>query len=304
MTIRTVTPEMAARWLETMPYEHQRGIRQNWADFLAEEIRRGNFQQNTVIKIACLDGRQILVDGQHRLWAVVNAGVAQSFVVHTSLADDSDQVAWMYANTDIGLRRTASDLYAALDLPTELGMTKSQIDALSATIGFMLSGMMRQDNSGVRKHRDTVLAGIRLYAPYARQFFALMEKTILQRNGIRRAATVGVAVLTLRFSVPKARQSNMPSPIDFWQGVAADDELRATDPRKFATRHLLTSGMVNGRRAGAKIVTPQYSARMLASCFNAYVARREISQTPKVLDPSAPIVIYGVPREPAQWFAS
>lgn len=299
--IQRVTPEMAAGWLETMPYEHQRNVRQVWVDYLAEEIRRGNFREDTTIVVAYLNGRAILIDGQHRLKALIAANVTLPFIVSEVIAHDSDHVAWMYANTDIGLRRTASDLYAALDLPTELGMTRTQIDAMSAAITFLTGGLTRQDNKGVRMHRDDVLAAMRLYAPFGRRFFELVSGVREMAKPTRRAATLSVALLTLRFSVPYAAARGVLSPVDFWSGVINDDGIKASDPRKFANRHLLTHQMVSGRKSGVGVVTPARSARIIAGCFNAYIAHRELVQAPKVMDETAPLALYGVPRDPAKW---
>jgi len=284
-----------------MQYEHQRNIRQGWIDYLTEEIRRGNFTQGTTITFAYINGRPALIDGQHRLWAVVNAGVAQSFIVSDVIARDSNHLAWLYANMDIGLRRTANDLYQALDLPIELGMTQTQIESMSAAILFMKAGLTRQDNKGMRLHRDDLLAGIRLYAPYGRQFFDLLGSNKDMRRPCKRAATLSIALLTLRFSLPYALSKAGPSPIEFWRGVIEDDAIKASDPRKFANRHLITNMMLSGRRSGATVTTPARSARILTGCFNAYVAHRELAQTPKVFDEMAPVVIYGVPRDHTKW---
>lgn len=300
VSLQQVTPDMALRWLETMPYEHQRRKRQVWVDFLAEEIRRGNFKQGTQIQIAYLNGRPMLIDGQHRLQAVISAGIAQSFAVYEMTANDSDHVAWLYANTDIGLRRTASDLYSALDLPTELGLTRSQIDAMSSTVSFMMNGLLYQ-NDKTRPHRDELLASIRLYAPYAREFFELLAGHPEMYRPCKRSATLVIALLTMRFSAPYAAQRGALSPVEFWNGVVGDDGIKASDPRKFAHRHLITGQMMAGRKIGVQSFTPMRSARILGSCFNSYIAQRELAQMPKVLDESAPLSVYGVPRDPAAW---
>lgn len=300
-SIQHVTPAMAAAWLETMPYEHQRSIRQGWIDYLTEEIRRGNFTQGTTITIAYINDRPVLIDGQHRLRAVVKSDMTQSFIVSEVIARDSDHAAWLYANMDIGLRRTSNDLYKALDLPTEMGMTSTQIENLSAAVSFMTQGLTRQDHKGVRMHRDDLLAGMRAYAPQARQFFEMVGTAGDMRRPCKRAATLAVALLTLRFSAPVLAMRNLPSAVDFWRGVIEDDGIKASDPRKYANRHLLTHQMISGRKMGAIIVTPAKSARILAACFNAYIAGRELAQTPKVLDDMAPINIYGVPRDHVKW---
>lgn len=290
-----VTPELAATWLETMPYELQRNVSQPWVDFLAEEIKRGSFKQNTTIHIAVLDGRSHLIDGQHRLWAVVQSGVAQPFIVYESPAQTNDQIAWMYATTDIGRKRRAGEVTKGLRLSDEVGLSQLHIDAMSATIAFMRNALMRGNKEGGRCHPDDLVAGIRLYAPYAVQLFELAAGDGPIRRACRRAATLSIALLTLRYvHTPGVAYK-------FWRGVVKDDGLTAGDPRKYANRHLLTVSMVNGLRSGSATMTPARSARILATCFNAYVAGREMAQTPRVPDETAPIRIAGVPTDPAKW---
>jgi hypothetical protein len=68
----TITPDMAATWLETS--EGNRRIRQDHVNTLADHIRHGRWRL-THDPIA-FDHNGKLVDGQHRLWAIVLAGKA------------------------------------------------------------------------------------------------------------------------------------------------------------------------------------------------------------------------------------
>ena len=79
-----VTPEMALAWLTEMPYRGQRAVRQHRVDELAEEMRQGRFRLST-IDIRRVgpkgSGQRYLINGQHRLLAIVESGIAQMMVV-------------------------------------------------------------------------------------------------------------------------------------------------------------------------------------------------------------------------------
>ena len=69
--VETVTPELAAEWLEANP--RNRKINQRHVSALAVEIRAGRWLvTGEAIKLTA-DGQ--LLDGQHRLWAVLEAGM-------------------------------------------------------------------------------------------------------------------------------------------------------------------------------------------------------------------------------------
>lgn len=291
---------MAAKWLETMPYEHQRKVRQWWVDYLAEEIRREKFIQGTQIHLACLGSRQALIDGQHRLWAVVSAGIPQSFTILKTQVQSEEEIGWLYGSTDIGLHRTASDLFGALDLPAELGMTKTQVDQMGAAVRFMRSGCTRQESGTNRMHREDIVNAIRLYTPYGQQFFELITgcETRMAISSSR-AATLSLALLTLRFSAPYAAQRGKLSPMDFWRGVVFDDGIQVGDPRKLANRHLLTTAMSGGQKITTP-VSPAHSTRYLGFCFNAFIGRQMIKFT-RVYDQTAPLAVYGVPKDHSVW---
>lgn len=70
-TTITVTPEMARRWLDAMPV--QRAIRKTKVNRLVQQIKRGRWQM--LPHGLVFDEQDKLIDGQHRLHAIVEAGV-------------------------------------------------------------------------------------------------------------------------------------------------------------------------------------------------------------------------------------
>lgn len=76
--LRKVTPAMAEKWLKKNHAKNRR-VSQNIVDAIANDIASGNWK--TTHQGICFDGNGALIDGQHRLSAIVQAGVAVDIVV-------------------------------------------------------------------------------------------------------------------------------------------------------------------------------------------------------------------------------
>ena len=95
-----ITPEMAKDILESRNTSNRR-LRMWWAHALAAAIRRGEWIiTHQGIAFDC-DGN--LIDGQHRLWAIINSGIPVKMFVFEGL----DARAFM--TIDIGIKRNVSD---------------------------------------------------------------------------------------------------------------------------------------------------------------------------------------------------
>lgn len=298
--VELFTPDLADLYCTSMEYRGQRALRTRHVQRLADAMLHGTFTQGTEIRIICYRNQQYLIDGQHRLHAVVASGVAQLFTVVESEAASEQELAWAYGTTDIGMRRTAGDLYTALDLPTEMDLGKREVDRLSAAVTFLAEGCIR----GKRDiRRDEIVHLISLYGPYMRQYCNIIQGCeVMIKYPAYRAATVAIALLSLRFSLPRAIDRDDPDVLGFWKGVIFDDAIGKNDARKTANRHLRTTTMTSSsvRAAGVVHVTPAYSARCLVSCFNAYMAGRELRR-PTISDESSRLNMYGVPTDPEKW---
>ena len=95
----TITPQEATNWLRCN--EHNRPVRKNHVNFLAREMKEGNWQINGQA-IVIADNEQVL-DGQHRLLAIIEAGVPiKSLVVYGITAD-------AFSTIDTGAVRSSAD---------------------------------------------------------------------------------------------------------------------------------------------------------------------------------------------------
>lgn len=278
-----LTPELAADFLKKYPYKYQRAVRKNAVDFYASEMATGNFKSYTTIELCKCGISKYLIDGQHRLLAVVKSGSPQKFVLLETEVGDEKELAFRYATTDRGAIRTTTDQLATTFDPDGFwGFSKSLtlVASLGSAVQFIAGKFLHAKNTGVslvdKLHR------MNDYAPYAEYFFDVVDgcmnrmPTELTRSGkIRRVATLSIALITYRYSVAKVGLDKVDA---FWSGVLTDDSLPSNDPRKHAHKHLLTIGMVGGAgtrsvSSSSAIVSPANSARYLANCFNAYVGQ-------------------------------
>lgn len=100
--VQTITPDDAARWLKSNT--HNRRIRQAHVAFLAREIRAGQWKLNGQA-IVISDDESIL-DGQHRLLAVIEAGVPIKTLVIYGITFEA------FKTIDTGAVRTGADAIA------------------------------------------------------------------------------------------------------------------------------------------------------------------------------------------------
>lgn len=289
--VMTVTPEMAQAWLTGNRYEHQRNVRTSHVRYLAEEIERGAFKQDTVIEFTSTDGEEWLTDGQHRLAAVVYAKTPQRFVIVKRKAKDESELAMDYTKTDQVLVRSTADAYRTLNIENELGLAFRQVNKLGAAVKFIYN---RFNPSGDMKiHRDDLLRMMREYNDAYGEFLEVTAGSPYEMKPRKeRRATIAVAIVTFRYSAAVYGSQKIE---DFWTGVFLDDGLKLLDPRKVANRHLLEVGMTGGTatRASSSIGTPYFSARYLATCFNAFVSGEQMKFARP--DASKPITILGSP---------
>jgi hypothetical protein len=99
--IMAVTPDLAAKWLKQN--SHNRNIRKRAVTDYARDMKAGQWRLNgEAIKFAA-DGT--LLDGQHRLMAVIEADVAIPLMVVTGLPTDTQET------MDAGCKRTTADAF-------------------------------------------------------------------------------------------------------------------------------------------------------------------------------------------------
>lgn len=102
MTRRTVTPELAEQWLGRNT--KNRNLRQRLVERYARDMKEGAWVYTGESLKFAEDGR--LLDGQHRLAAIIESGVEVEIEVIENLPDTAQD------HMDTGLKRGANDMLA------------------------------------------------------------------------------------------------------------------------------------------------------------------------------------------------
>lgn len=106
-----VDPELAKFLLDCIQPEKQRNFRQRYAKVLAVQMKNNKWLDNPTP--ICFDTKGALIDGQHRLWAIVESNTPVNMSIATGCPDDIIKV------LDCGKSRSISDrLKIAFSIPS------------------------------------------------------------------------------------------------------------------------------------------------------------------------------------------
>ena len=240
----TLAPADAAVILDTMNYPRQRRAYSHHVALLADLMRRAQWTPGSQIAFGRLRGELFLVNGQHRLRALMAAGILQTFQVLILGCQTDAELAALYHRFDVAQRgRSVAEILNAADVAVIHGLSKSMTRVVYEAAGYILSGFNRPnyqvDPVGVRSV-DARMEAAEDWWPVAKVYEPIV---VAAPEGVRKKLRLpgiaSVAFVTLKHQPAKARE--------FWLGIAKDDGLRIGDPRKtllkaFASRDLRSDG--------------------------------------------------------------
>ncbi len=276
MELIDVTPSMAKEWLLNNDYEYQRVLKGNFVRGYASEMEKQHFKQYTVIEFAHIDDRKFLMDGQHRLAAISRLAESTPLYVQQRYYDNIAGVAADYARTDIGRKRSWSDvvnsLHDAMGIKEKLVLTNADLNALKSAFYLIYRGFMKD---GFGLDFVTLYEKTLEWQPYAKLYFDIIGNNsgnIICRS-LRRKYLTAMAICTIRFA--DYHLSEDKSAIDFWKQVLVDDGLGKDDPRK-KLNHILRESRVQGNSRHAKNYTSKELALYAARAWQAYCNDEEL----------------------------
>lgn len=266
-----VTPSIASDWLSNFNYKHQRKIRPLHVNSLARMMENGCFRQKTQINFMKLGSDFYLTNGQHTLSAIVKSGVFQNLCVIVSNAKTMCDIADDFARHDTHLTRQLSDSLHAHELDVEIGVTKTDLQFISAASLYLSFLKGESNRSSIRSYtNDEKLVIVRKYGYLGRDalsfFVGNTQKTYLTRK------TTLAVVMACKEATENAG--------DFWTALANDDGLRANDPRKTLLEWLklkMTAGSSWGAVNSKKQTANDHElVKGIASAWNAWVEGRQL----------------------------
>jgi hypothetical protein len=275
--VMTVDPSMARSMLE-MKFPLQRSVSTHHIQFLRETMKAGEFDGGEPIRLGLAPNTSwMLLNGQHRLHAVVSGEMTVDMVVVYTRCQSAEDLAKVYARIDRGRQRNMMDAMKALGfISRDNQMSYTDLKILSRASVLLRIGLRSGSIDGSTynsKSAEARHAEMEKWQQPARQYFAAIhgsaEKWLLER---REVASIGIVTFA---DAPDTAQT-------FWGEAAKDDGLRANDPRK---KMLEVLRRTTPDRGGVG-----YTANAVASCWNAYVEGRDLSKV-IVRDPRADITL-------------
>jgi len=272
-----ISPAMARHMRDTMHFDRQRPISARNVERLAEEMRRGWFLAGTPIFICVLpDGRQLIVNGNHTLEAVVASGVTVPLTIIRKQVRDVEAAAKAYAVLDIQKTRSWTDTLRAIGHAETIPMAVLVNSAMS----FILGGFRdRVEDRQAAASRNLRMAEIPEYKAAAHLLAQCIENA--PRSNVkllRRASVFSVALYTARYQPSAAEEC--------WGGMVRDDGLKANDPRKALLRYLVnhhgtgSGGRRDCVRAAISAWNAGFQNRSLDHCRPSNSAEIRILGTP------------------------
>jgi hypothetical protein len=277
VTTGAISPAMARHMRNTMHFERQRPISVRNVARLAEEMKRGWFLPGTPIFICVLpDGREYIVNGNHTLEAIADSGVTVPLVMVRQQVRDIEGAARAYATFDIQQTRS----WGAALMATGFAAILPMPEKVAAAVGLIMVGFKpSNEDAFMLRSRTARMQLIPDYVGAAHTLFAsLAEAPQSNQRLIMRAAFLAVALVTARYQPSTAAE--------FWGGLALDDGLKASDPRKTLMRYASNNPAAGaaGRALHAKAAALAWNAffegRPLEYCKPTQMADIRILGTP------------------------
>ena len=261
----TITPELAHRIIQEAGFAKQRPIRPKHVDALATSMRRHEWTSGTQVHFGQLpDGSLHLVNGNHRMHAVIRADTLVPFQLLVTAVANENGLNTLYRRHDrLAAARTVTDALSAEGIPDQYGLRREVAEACFKAVTLIHAGFRLAQHHGDPYLIRSDEARLRLADPWWP--IAVTVQEAIQnapvepvKRSIKRAGVMAAALVTMRHQEVKAYA--------FWQGVADNDGLARNDPRAAYLRHLHLP------RARSEVET----AKAAALAWNAFFADEEL----------------------------
>jgi hypothetical protein len=274
-----ITPERAAAMLATLSFDRQRNIAPKHVEYLLAMMQNGELSDLLIQEAEFPNNRKVLVDGYHRLTALIQYGKPLLAVIVTYHVNDEQELAERYAKIDRPATRKPKDMLRAFGIEARAEMSSKVLSAVSAGVALDANDFPRHSGSigakSLIQRTNAVDAWLSEGQAYAACLHGCTNEMSLL---LTRAPVVAVALATLRYQTGAAET--------FWSRIAAEDGLLRDSPE---------GRLLAWLRANRVTRVGQFMyCRYVAGAWNAYYENRSLKLL-KVTDPSAPVTIVGTP---------
>lgn len=217
----TITPEIAETWLNRAGLN--RRLRNRLVTEIAAAIERGEWVLNgETIKF---DRDGMVIDGQHRLWAVIEAGIPVRSLVVRGLPPEAQ------VTVDVGAKRTLSDQL----------MMQGEVNCMNLAATLNRLHLWRQGEAALRNPNS-----YRLSIPQALE---MLKREPGVREALRRALIVryhlncAVSASTVAACLYVFEDIDRADSDEFWRRVGTGEMVQQSDPCYLLRRAIQRNAM-------------------------------------------------------------
>lgn len=237
------------------------------AEAIAYAMMEGHVGATETITVVLWDGKEYLVDGQHRMWAVTQLSEPWEFTINFKRVKTWEDVCSAYGDEDLGKKRSTEVCAKALSVDDQVGTSKKLFkNALSASklinVGFDDGSKAKLKIS--RNNHHTIETVLNYRKEWKKVDAAYKKGDPNTKKLFFNQATVAVAGLTYRHCPDKAEE--------FWGVMLADDGLKKGDPRKALLDFLRDLAM------NKVLIKPSKKALYISMAWNAFYAGRKMTR--------------------------
>lgn len=262
-----VGPKDAKEWLDIFAYKHQRPVRPDRLKRYTTAMKAGHWRPGSMLHVVKVKGGggQFLVNGRHRLQAVIDSGTRQKFALLETVGVDPAYVDEQYAVEDDNAIRNPSESIVPFheDLYKEVGT--GRFKRLATALRYIDGGFRYATSIPALVLSDMMTE----WEPFARKYFALIDIAPTMVWRIERGPVQAIALATIRYKEKEA--------VKFWQAVASGDNLTTGDPAKTLREYLLANVIRGDNTPKAQdAISKAEMAFATARAWNAHMTRRAI----------------------------
>lgn len=278
-----IAPEAAYEILANCQFPNQRPASKTLVSEYAGLMRCGDWVPGSTLVFGEVreKGIRYLLNGGHRLSAVFESGRSIEFQEKTySFTADEDYMEFMkavYANEDVGKRRSSANIAAAYELSDLVNAPPNLMPRFMAAIRYIVTDF-EVNKQNVRVSPQRIAKAVEEWTPEINKFYGLLAEqgASARKNKMYNAGVLALALYTLRHQPEKASA--------LWSDIAAEVTVKGTTARTLNDFIEKRTVMMTNR-----IVY----FRKLAHCWNQYFLGKDITMI--TIRPETKLEILGTP---------
>lgn len=233
---KVITPELAKRIISECMFSGQRNVFYYQVKLLVDKMKNGEWLPDDQISFCRLpDGTMILVNGYHRMQAVIESGIPIVFNIRILECKNMNDVRKAYITFDTGTRsRSETEVIEAMGITKEFNLTKQVAGAVYRAAPLIANNMLHYNYQTspiqIKNVTQRIMLADDLWMLGKKYQDLVSTAAYKHRAKLLVAGVVGVAIATIKHQYELASQ--------FWPRVGDMANMKIDDPRLILAKTL------------------------------------------------------------------